>query len=62
MFAIGTSEDCKGGLCCMWKNTIFRNLLYGEFFLAHDYTLLSSGWCWSHTAVLSSTLQLSVPQ
>jgi len=68
MFAIGTSEDCEGGLCCMWKNTIFRNLLYGEFILIHDNVLLCTAeWvtlvpCSNvviHTAASSSTAKES---
>jgi len=26
----------------VWENTIFRNPLYGEFILIHDYALLST--------------------
>jgi hypothetical protein len=66
MFAIGTSKDCEEGLCCMWKNTIFRNPLYGEFILTHDYALLSTAeWVTLvprsnvviHTAASSSTVK-----
>jgi len=50
----------------MWKNTIFRNLLYGEFILIHDYALLSTAELVTlvphsgvviHTAASSSTIK-----
>jgi len=50
----------------MWKNTMFRNLLYGDFILIHDYALLSTAeWVILvphisvviHTAASSSTIK-----